>query len=233
MSYCNNCGKPLEEDQLHVCEANAEEAAFRETAAAQPVAAKEGFRPDKSILLGLLKDPLSAQRLQPATDLYYGFIGLAAAVCGFFLWGLALQWKLEAGLAYLFGFLGGEFGGGIGVAYYVLRLGLVSIVALIGALWLVGKWKGTRQPDWREIVTCLGSMQLLWGASFAAAAILTLVSLRLSFTVLLVALLSAFVLALLAAADLFGFRKEQRFVAVVANAAVYVLLTAVLGAILL
>jgi hypothetical protein len=234
MKYCTQCGKSLQDGEEHVCGGDTVSPALPETAAASAGTAS-GLNLDVNVLKGLLLNPQTGMRLHPGKDFIYGILGIAASVIGFFLWGLALQKKVEDSLNSVFGGfnLFGGFNRSLNLGKYFFGIGLVSVLCLIGALWLIGQWKGSVKRNWREVVTCLGSMQLLWGAGFIIAAVLVFISYQLSFLLMSILLLSALILTVLAAQDLFRMKAEQRFYTVCASITVYVLLTGIINALLM
>lgn len=230
MKYCAHCGMALQDEETHLC--GGEASPYRAASGFEgPKISRSSFIPEPDVLLNLLRNPLAGLRLNPENGLIYGILGMAASLIGFFLWGLALEKKIEDSLSSVFGgfFLFDWVKPNIHLAEKFLPVGLVSLQSLVGALWIMGLWKGEHRSDWREVITVLGSMQLTWAACFLGGALIAFVSLQLSVLVVGIALLSALVITLLGAHDLFRIREERRLLTITGSIALYVLLTGYLG----
>ncbi|WP_438447021.1 hypothetical protein [Gorillibacterium sp. sgz5001074] len=183
--------------------------------------------------------------LNPATDFIYGLIGMGASLAGFFIWGLALKKKLVDSISGTVGSVGkdlfgnsfksavSEVGSKVPLATNLLLLGIISLLVLFGALWLLGNWKGQVKMGWKEIVTYLGTMQLPFGAAYAAAAILAFLSLKLSLLLVAVGLLTALLMTCFGAQEIYQYSKEQRFAQYGMSMALYAVIVLVASNILL
>ncbi|MNC36796.1 hypothetical protein D3C75_853360 [compost metagenome] len=181
--------------------------------------------------------------MSPDKDFLYGFIGMAASLAGFFLWGLALKKQLISSLAGSVssaGLFGNSFsdavtgaGKKVPLASNLLLLGIVSLAVLFGALWLLGNWKGKTKRGWKEIVTYFGAMQLTFGVVYAIAAILAFISLNLSILAVVIGLLTALVMTCFAAQEIYSYSDDQRFMQFGLAMAVYVVVTLTASNILL
>lgn len=205
MAFCTQCGEELSAE-IHHCSA---------------VVQSTSGKVDKSLLLHLLKKPQAGLSLSPDKDFIYGFIGIGASLLGFFLWALALKKELIDSIAGSMGsvnFFGSSFSNAatraankVPLASNMLVLGILSMAVLFGTLWLLGNWKGQTKMGWKEIVTYFGSMYLAFGTVFAVAAILAFISIKLSFLLVLVNLLTALVMTCFAAQEIFNYSEDQRF----------------------
>lgn len=101
-------------------------------------------------------------------------------------------------------------GNKVPLATNMLFLGIISLAALLGSLWLFGNWRGSRRLNWQQIVTHLGSMQMASGAAFVLAAIIAFLSLKLSLLIVTVVLLTTLVITCMAVSDLYRINADRR-----------------------
>lgn len=177
-------------------------------------------------LLELLQNPAAALKLQPRKEWIYGAIGAAAGVIGFVVWiGLFQAAVRQAFNA--FGGLGNLFLGGIlgnvSPGRYLL-ISLLSLAILVGALTLIGNWRGARKRDWLEALSYYGGTQLLFGAVWVAAGLLAFLSLQLSTLIGAIALLINLLLLVGQAVDLHEVGPERKFLYIVYSVSAYALL---------
>ncbi|MFX3632912.1 MAG: hypothetical protein ACE3L7_02730 [Candidatus Pristimantibacillus sp.] len=193
---------------------------------------------DKNIILRLLKNPFESMALNPSKDLVYGVIGIAAAIIGFLIWALLIGGKLESIFYGMLGFGGlASFGdkGSIATALFgkMFLVAIISNIALLAAIWGIGQWKGDQKQSLKALVTHIGAIHYIAGAGFIIAGILALMSLKLSLLVLLISLLSALMLSIHAAIDLFKVEQNRQALYMILSVSAYLLITGLLAGIVL
>ncbi|GAB2699004.1 hypothetical protein ACFQWB_00335 [Paenibacillus thermoaerophilus] len=211
MAYCTQCGQALTEGAAHDCP-NGQVAA----AAALPQKAG-GVSVDPARLVKLLKEPYSALNGSPERDLWHGVIGLAASAIGFFLWAWAIQSKVMNAIAeamgglLFFGRVGDLLEDSLNIAPRLFVLGLLSVVILLGVLTALGNWKGRRKRAPAEVLSALGSLQLIGGAGFLAGAVFALINVPLSLLIVGVSLLVSLLMTVSAAKQWFEIPAGSQF----------------------
>ncbi|EFM10842.1 hypothetical protein PaecuDRAFT_2089 [Paenibacillus curdlanolyticus YK9] len=261
MSFCTQCGMRVIEGEAHACQqaaAGAENQTWNGAggAAGAPHRSNQGggFQSvaqlskqiDTSVIVSLLKNPQQALKLQPAKDFIYGVLGVAASLLGFLIWAWIFGQKMESLLGDLFGGLFGGFsdfddlgdysdGSSIGAAITgkLIVLGIISIIALFGSLWVVGNWKGERKHAFKDAITYLGAAQYTFGAGFVLAGVCSFINLRIAFIVLSVNLLTVLVTTVMHAVALWQVREDRRLTVVGLSVGLYLVLVALLSAIVM
>ncbi|XID95671.1 hypothetical protein ACF3MZ_14620 [Paenibacillaceae bacterium WGS1546] len=190
------------------------------TERSSPLAEVDGRR-----LLELLQNPAAALKLQPRKEWIYGAIGAAAGVIGFVVWIGLFQAALRQAFN-AFGGLGNLFLGGVlgNVSGRGLLISILSLAILVGALTLIGNWRGARKRDWLEALSYYGGTQLLFGAVWVAAGLLAFLSLQLSTLIGAIALLINLLLLVGQAVDLHEVGPERKFLYIVYSVSAYALL---------
>lgn len=193
---------------------------------------------DKNIILRLLKNPLESLALNPSKDLVYGVIGIAAAIVGFLIWAIFIGGKLESIFYGILGFGGlASFGdkGSIATAFIgkMFLVAIISNIALLAAVWGVGQWKGGQRQSFKSLVTHIGAIHYIAGAGFVIAGILALMSIKLSLFVLLISLLSALMLSIHAAINLFKVEQNRQALYIILSISAYLLVMGLLVGIVL
>ncbi|MDO3412595.1 hypothetical protein QWJ34_22710 [Saccharibacillus sp. CPCC 101409] len=171
---------------------------------------------DTAKLVGLLRNPLSALKLQGDKDLPLGVIGIAASLLGFVLWAWSFKHRVIGAIYGGFEDLGlGDFGSSMSAELPIvgplLLTGLVSLAVLLAASYLIGVRRGEQKLDWREGLTRLGGLQLFTGALFLVGALAMFASPSLSFFLLSATLLLSLSLTLHASISAFRIAEERAF----------------------
>lgn len=181
---------------------------------------------DTQKLIGLLKNPTSSVKLQPATDWIYGVIGAVIGVIGFWFFVWALHEKTTPdtsgveGLGDLFGALGSlskafdspfwSLYGSMGAGKYLI-LGVCAIVLAAVAFTIVGNWIGGRKRTWQEAATYYGGTQVQTGAGLIIAGILAFISAELGALVATLFLLLSLVVLVIQGLALHEVSRERVF----------------------
>lgn len=110
-------------------------------------------------------------------------------------------------------------------------MSLFSIISLFVGLSAIGIWKGSQRHSFNTIIIKLGGAQYMAGAGFLIAAVLALLSIKLSLFVLIITLLSMLILTVTASIELFEVTRERRTLYIVSSIASYSLLLMLLGSI--
>ncbi|MFD0714883.1 hypothetical protein [Paenibacillus sp. GCM10027626] len=240
MAFCTNCGQRLTEGELHVCGSGTESrngsgdgngaehtVSEEESVHDRPAPGESRYsgvsrsvadsmkQVDGNLILGLLKNPQSGLNLNPQKDLIYGLLGIAASIIGFVIYAWIVGMQIDSMVGGFFGGLG-SFGvkpqslvGGI--VGNMLLVAIVSMVAFLGSMWLVGSWRGSRKVSIQAFVTYFGSMHYLSGAGFVVAGLVALMSYKLSLLLIVINLLIMLLLSFVSAMELFGISREQQF----------------------
>lgn len=190
---------------------------------------------DKNVLFSLLKNPTGGLKLNPEKDWIYGLIGIGASIIGLFLWALVVLQKIKGQInsagSVLNEFFGGSSMFGMTLRYVYAKQMLVTsffaLAILLAVLWLIGNWKGERKLAIKEYITYLGSMQGAAGVGFLLGAILSLVSLGLSYIVVAIVALSVILLTYMTSQDLFEIKADNRLLSVLLSSTLFVLLLSV------
>ncbi|WP_128893807.1 hypothetical protein [Longirhabdus pacifica] len=122
---------------------------------------------------------------------------------------------------YDFGSTIGEFGSSFPLAQDALILGGLSLFVLLSSIWLFATMTGGRKQSIVELITKLGSAQFFTGIVFLISAASTLVSLRLSMYVLLLACFIALIVTFMMAKDMFQIPYQRIIIFSVLSIAVY------------
>lgn len=201
MAFCTHCGSELKEGVTHQCK-HGFSASHTEAAASMdpeserstplpngPANAKtdSSVQLDGQVLLNLLKNPMHALNLRgDQTGLIYGLIGIISSIIGFWLFGLGVRHLFYSGWGIM-----SLVGGNIGLGSSSLLLGLFSTVILLGSFWFTGNMITKKKLDIKEFVAKIGSFQLPFGVVLIIGGLLSFMSLKLAFFVLIFALLAA------------------------------------------
>lgn len=187
---------------------------------------------DGYFILNLLKNPLNGIHLTEK-HFIYGILGLASSLVGFLLWVLLMGKRLSALFFGMFGFGGGSMFRELPSSVFgevfgrMLLLGLLSTVALLAAVWLIGWWRSGTQPALKLFITRVGAAHYIGAVGFILAGILSL-SFNLSFLLLLITLLSLLALTLQAGMEASGVVKERSAGYLILSVSAYVLLMSIL-----
>lgn len=221
MKFCTNCGSPIREGEAHVCAQTAPQAHTENTsselirpiqAAPNPTlraAQAELSKVEKTRLMELLKNPLSALQLRGETDLIYGLMGLAASLIGYMIW----AWSFKRNIIHtLYGIMGisqswdsayAEANEQFAVLKPMFITGLASLAFLIIGAILFGRWLGQSKASWKEGLTALGGVQLVSCAGFLISALMLFVSLKIGMVLFIVVALSTMALTAYSAIQFF------------------------------
>lgn len=183
---------------------------------------------DGGRILRFMRNPLEALGLTEKEWLY-GVLGLAASFLGYLIWVLLFGGRI-AELLYSFMPFGGMFAPTkltFAIFGRMFGIGLLSMAALLGALWLTGWWRSGVQPSWKTFLAQLGGMQYIAGAGFLLAGIVSF-SFPFSILVLGVTLLSSLVLSVYGGAEASGVSRERTSSYMILSVALYLVLLGVL-----
>jgi hypothetical protein len=226
MLFCTMCGQELKEGEIHICANNsgAENKQGRNSIGKDISALASQI--DKNLILELLKNPLVGLRLDPAKDIKYGIIGLAASIIGFLIWAVLISAKIGNIVDGLFGGFGIMGGSSLGSQFIgkLILIGILSIISLLVSVWAIGNWRGNRKIKWIEITTRIGGMQLSFGAGFVIAGILGLFSLLLSFLAIAIVLFTNLITTVLGGNELYEVENNHRFSFIALIASTYLIL---------
>ncbi|KOP64544.1 hypothetical protein AMS62_04240 [Bacillus sp. FJAT-18019] len=203
MAFCTHCGSELKEGVAHQCKDGRTASHTEAAAALEPGSESERNAPaptgpanaktassdqfDGQVLLNLLKNPTSALNLRSdQTGLIYGLIGIISSILGFWLFGLGVRHLFYSGWGIM-----SLVSGNIGLGSSSLLLGLFSTVILLGAFWFTGNMITKKKLDIKEFIAKIGSFQLPFGVVLIVSGLLSFMSLKLAFLVLVFALLAA------------------------------------------
>ncbi|MCG7410532.1 hypothetical protein MH117_24350 [Paenibacillus sp. ACRRX] len=167
-------------------------------------------------LLTLLKQPTEAARLHPQRDWLYAVIGILLSSLGFAVWAYIVS-------KHFFGFLFGPSdilslldrgAPSIPFSFFIrfLVIAILSIGALIGALWLTLSFKGKERPGLLPAFVRLGALQMPFSVGFLLAGLVSVISFtQLSFFMVGCLLLSSVVLTTTEMAELGKVERSNRF----------------------
>ncbi|KOR88113.1 hypothetical protein [Paenibacillus solani] len=203
MAFCTHCGSELKEGVAHQCKDGLTASHTEAAASMEPEPESERSAPlptgpanaktsssvqfDGQVLLNLLRNPMNALNLQgDQTGLIYGLIGIISSIIGFWLFGLGVRHLFYSGWGIM-----SLVGGNIGLGSSSLLLGLFSTVILLGSFWFTGNMITKKKLDIKDFIAKIGSFQLLFGVVLIVSGLLSFMSLKLAFLVLIFALLAA------------------------------------------
>jgi len=188
---------------------------------------------ERNKLIALLRNPLSSLQLT-AKEWIYGALGLAASFVGYLIWVLILGKKIT-GFIYSAIPFGGLFAPNsltFAIFSRMFLLGLLSLVALLGALWLAGWWRSGMQPGWKLFVIRIGGIQYIAGAGFLLSGLLSF-HFTLSMLTLMITLLTTLALSLQGGLEASGISKEKTASYLIAAITLYLILTGVFAKLIL
>jgi len=191
---------------------------------------------DIQFILKLIKNPMEALKLDGKKDLLYGLVGIGASLLGYLVWVLVLNSYLKDLFRLIFAPLtlltGGGGGAGLVIGKLIL-LGILSLVALFVSLWLLSWWQSSERQSIPSLATKLGGMQYTSGVGFIVAALIGLISIKLSFAILLITLISTIVWSIIGMMQLNQVKGEKSFLFITGSVAAYFVIMLVLSSILL
>ncbi|RAR45952.1 hypothetical protein [Paenibacillus sp. MDMC362] len=244
MAFCTHCGNKLTEGVAHQCVDDIAANPMKYTAAATEPEQEHGassssgasdaktastIQVDGQVLLKLLKNPMSALNMRgDQTGLIYGMIGMASSVIGFWLFGLGIKQMFYSGLGMVSALLSN-----FGMGSRALLLGLFSTVILLGSFWFAGNMVTKQKLDWKEFIAKIGSFQLPFGAALIISGLISFMSLKLAFLILVFALMTGLAANSAAIIELYriGSRQWMKFLGIAIG--IYVLLFAIVQTVLL
>lgn len=182
---------------------------------------------ERNRLLALLKDPLESLHLS-AKEWIYGALGLAVSFVGYLIWVLILGTKIT-GLLYSalpFGRLFTPNSLSFAIFSRMFLLGLLSLVALLAALWLAGWWRSGVKSAWKLFLIRIGGIQYITGAGFLLSGILSF-HFTLSMITLAITLLSTLALSLFGGLEASGVTREKTASYLIVSISLYLILAGV------
>ncbi|WP_046225776.1 hypothetical protein [Paenibacillus dauci] len=221
MAFCTKCGTQLQENEIHTCMASQSSPEPVSASAPLVMTAREQLaRVDRHKILNLLKNPMSALHLKGDSDWLYGLLGIIASLIGFVLWSWSFKHQLIKAMISQFGGLMRDDSKAYSNAYsnaseympivnHMFVLGLVSLIVMLAAVFLLGSKLGTQRTDWKNSLVQLGGLQLVAGAVLIVAALVMFVSVKASFVLLLTTTIAALALTLYAGIELFRINRER------------------------
>ncbi|WP_442602173.1 hypothetical protein [Paenibacillus sp. KN14-4R] len=245
MAFCAKCGQKLAEGEVHVCNEVAASASHTGPAAstqANPIMedlTRAVKQIDGNVVLTLLKNPQQGLKLQPSKDLMYGLLGIAASLIGFLIWAFIMQNKIEEFFGKTFGNLMMLMGGGrapsfgSGIAWKLFLMGLLSIIAFLGAIYIIGNWIGSKKLSVTEVVVRLGGMQLTTGAGFVVVGLFTLINVSIGMSLMLILLLSTLLWTVMGANQMYEISEDRRISFITLTIALYGIVLSLLMKILM
>ncbi len=189
---------------------------------------------DFSFILGLMKNPMSALKLDPKKHFLYGLIGLGASFVGYIIWALFIAGSMRGAIS-LFLAPSSLLTGGASYASVMGRLifiGIISNIALFGSIFLISMWKATDRQSIQSLLTKLGAVQYFAAAGFILAGLLSFMTFKLSLAILLITLLTVLFLTLLAAVQMYKVKEKDIALYGVAIIAVYFIIMMVLTSVM-
>ncbi|WP_246059261.1 hypothetical protein [Paenibacillus lautus] len=153
---------------------------------------------------------------------------MASSIIGFWLFGLGIKQMFYSGL----GMMSGLFSD-IGMGSRALLLGLFSTVILLGSFWFTGNMVTKQKLDIKEFIAKMGSFQLPFGAALILSGLISFMSLKLAFLILVLALMTGLAANSAAVIELYRMGSSQwiKFLGVALG--IYVLFLAVVQTVLL
>lgn len=120
-----------------------------------------------------------------------------------------------------------------GMGSRALLLGLFSTVILLGSFWFTGNMITKQKLDLKEIIAKIGSFQLPFGAALIVSGLISFMSLKLAFLILVFALMTGLAANSAAIIELYRIGSNQwiKFLGVAIG--IYVLLFAIVQTVLL
>lgn len=217
MAYCTKCGTQLHENEIHTCMAEQSTAGAATASAPIMTTAKEQLaRVDRHKILNLLKNPMSALHLRGDSDLLYGVLGIIASLVGFILWSWSFKHQLIKAMIAQFGGLmrddseaysdASEY---LPIVNHMLVLGLVSLIVMLVAVFLLGSKLGTQRIGWKDSLVKIGGLQWIVGAALIVAALVMFVSVKASLVLLLTTVIASLMLTLYAGIEIFRIYRER------------------------
>lgn len=214
--YCAQCGAKLVEGEAHHC---------NESYTVN--AGKTGL--DPSVIIQLLKRPMSSLNLNAQKEWLYGLIGIAASILGFTIWGLSFAKQVFKSVF-----------GGIGMFSHMIlpyknsfSIALLSMAVFMVALWGAGVVFGRKKLAFMEVLTKIGALQFIFGVVFLIAGILCFISTQVAAFLVVLTLLVTLVASVIAAVQIFQVENDKLVWMVSVFAAGYLLLTTFLGSLFL
>ncbi|WP_194541415.1 hypothetical protein [Paenibacillus sp. JZ16] len=244
MAFCTHCGNELTDGVAHQCVDDIAANPKKYTAAATEPEQERGassssgasaakaastIQVDGQVLLKLLKNPMSALNMRgDQTGLIYGLIGMASSIIGFWLFGLGIKQVFYSGLGMVSALLSN-----FGMGSRALLLGLFSTVILLGSFWFTGNMITKQKLDLKEFIAKIGSFQLPFGAALIVSGLISFMSLKLAFLILVFALMTGLAANSAAIIELYRIGSNQwiKFLGVAIG--IYVLLFAIVQTVLL
>ncbi|WP_458120187.1 hypothetical protein [Paenibacillus sp. Z6-24] len=219
MAFCTKCGTQLHENEIHTCMAEQPPtgAAAPATAAPMITTAREQLaRVDRHKILNLLKRPMSALQLRGDSDLLYGLLGIIASLVGFVLWSWSFKHQLIKALVVQFGGRLNDYEESyssaseyLPIVNHMLVLGLVSLIVMLAAVFLLGSKLGSQRHGWKDSLVKLGGLQWITGAALILSALVIFVSVKFSFVLLLTTVIATLVLTLYAGIEMFRIHRDR------------------------
>lgn len=185
---------------------------------------------DLQVILMVLRSPMRSLDLSVHRgELIYGFIGIGGAIIGFILWGLALLARMGS----LFNGLvpWGVFFSTSGWTSNLFLMSIVSTLLFLGSISLFGYFLGSHKAGLLQMVTTLGSVQLIAGAGFLVSAVVTLIVPSLGWLLLILTFVVNLIMTYMTALELFDVHSaDGRYYVVLLSMATYLIITAVVFA---
>lgn len=120
-----------------------------------------------------------------------------------------------------------------GMGSRALLLGLFSTVILLGSFWFTGNMITKQKLDLKEFIAKIGSFQLPFGAALIVSGLISFMSLKLAFLILIFALMTGLAANSAAIIELYRIGSSQwiKFLGIAIG--IYVLLFAIVQTVLL
>lgn len=120
-----------------------------------------------------------------------------------------------------------------GMGSRALLLGLFSTVILLGSFWFTGNMLTKQKLDLKEFIAKIGSFQLPFGAALIVSGLISFMSLKLAFLILIFALMTGLAANSAAIIELYRIGSSQwiKFLGIAIG--IYVLLFAIVQTVLL
>ncbi|WP_128894974.1 hypothetical protein [Longirhabdus pacifica] len=237
MSYCTHCGEKLDANTKHHCNeiaatsesspihtnsTNTNSTNDKTNTNALNEKMKDAIQQvDKNKLVDIIRNPIGSLTLTK-NDMVYGIIGIAASVLSFSFLGFAAGNKLGALTLYFYDV--NEFL----IAMRFLLLGVISIAALLGMMFLFGNRFGSKKYTWKESLTSLGAIQTVFAAGFLLSGLLGFFAANLSLFILSITCLSALSFTVLFGVKFFSVKENKLFLFVILSITGYLLIVYIL-----